>query len=69
MVFKKERDFADALVDLLTQKYGWDSRTLDYCTEDDLWVNWAEILFHNNQGHDQLNHCPLTAGEMFQRGD
>ena len=66
MAFTKEADFEAALIGLLTDKYKWDKDILKYPTEDDLIRNWADILFHNNCGVDQLNDVPLTDGEMQQ---
>lgn len=66
MAFKKEKDFEDALIGLLTDKYKWDKEVLNYPTEEDLIQNWANILFQNNCDKDKLNDVPLTRGEMQQ---
>ena len=65
MVFNKESDFEQALIDLLKTK-GWEGNVLKNCTEEDLIQNWAQILFENNRGIDRLNDYPLTDGEMQQ---
>lgn len=65
MVFNKEADFEQALIDLLKTK-GWEDKVLKNYTEADLIRNWADILFENNRGIDRLNDYPLTDGEMQQ---
>lgn len=65
MIFKKEADFEQALIDLLKTK-GWEDTVLKNYSEADLIRNWAEILFENNRGIDRLNDYPLTDGEMQQ---
>ena len=65
-VFTSELAFEDALVDVLEKDYGWRNGTLSHPTEQDLLDNWAQILFENNKGRDNLNGCPLTPGEMQQ---
>lgn len=65
MVFDKESDFEEALIEALTHK-GWEPKVLKYPTEEDLLKNWADILFANNRGIDRLNDYPLTSGEMQQ---
>lgn len=65
-VFTSEDAFEDALVSVLEKDYGWKNGTLLYPSEQDLLNNWAQILFHNNQGIDRLNGQPLTDGEMAQ---
>lgn len=65
MVFSKESDFENALVNLLFDK-GWESSVLKNPTEQDLIDNWASILFDNNREIDRLNNQPLTQGEMQQ---
>ena len=65
MVFNKESDFEEALIEALTHK-GWESKILKNPTEDALLKNWADILFENNRGIDRLNDYPLTSGEMQQ---
>lgn len=66
MSFTKEKDFEDALVNMLHMEAGWKDPILTYPTEKDLLDNWAGILFRNNCGIDRLNNCPLTNTEMQQ---
>lgn len=66
MTFKDETAFEAALINLLTEKYGWEPEILRYKTEEDLIQNWKQILFENNQDIDRLNDVPLTDGEMQQ---
>ena len=66
MIFDKESDFEVALINLLTEKYGWESDILRYKTEEDLIQNWKLILFENNREVDRLNDVPLTDSEMKQ---
>lgn len=66
MSFTKEKDFEDALVNMLHLEAGWKDPVLTYPTEKELLDNWARILFHNNCGIDRLNNCPLTDTEMQQ---
>ncbi|MBQ9662067.1 MAG: HsdR family type I site-specific deoxyribonuclease [Oscillospiraceae bacterium] len=65
MVFNKESEFENALVDLLKEK-GWKDGVLKNPSEANLIRNWAEILFQNNRHIDRLNDYPLTDGEMQQ---
>lgn len=65
MIFKKELEFEQGLVDLLKTK-GWESEVIVNPTEKDLIQNWANILFENNRGIDRLNEHALTSGEMDQ---
>ena len=65
MIFNKEADFEQALIDLLKTK-GWEDKVLKNYTEAELLRNWADILFENNRGIDRLNDYPLTDGEMQQ---
>lgn len=65
MAFTEEKDFEDALVELLSTK-GWEKNVLEYPTEDQLIRNWANILFENNRQVDRLNDYPLTDTEMQQ---
>ena len=65
MVFDKEFDFEEALIEALSHK-GWEPKVLKYPSEEDLLKNWADILFENNRGIDRLNDYPLTSGEMQQ---
>lgn len=66
MVFEQEAAFETALINLLTEKYGWEPEVLYYKTEEDLIHNWKQILFENNREVDRLNDIPLTDGEMQQ---
>jgi type I restriction enzyme R subunit len=66
MTFNNEAVFETALINLLTEKYGWEPEILRYKTEDDLVQNWAQILYENNRDVDRLNDVPLTKGEMQQ---
>lgn len=65
MIFRKEADFEEALIKVLTEK-GWEKEVLRHPTEKDLIQNWAKILYDNNRGIDRLNNYPLTDGEMQQ---
>jgi len=65
MVFDKELDFEEALIEALSHK-GWEPKVLKYPSEEDLLKNWADILFENNRDIDRLNDYPLTSGEMQQ---
>ena len=66
MAFENEAAFEAALMNLLTEKYGWEPEILRYKTEEDLIRNWKQILFENNRDIDRLNDVPLTDGEMQQ---
>lgn len=66
MVFEQEAAFESALINLLTEKYGWEPEILRYQSEEDLIRNWKQILFENNRDVDRLNDVPLTDGEMQQ---
>lgn len=65
VTFKKESDFEEALIKMLSEK-GWEKDVLKNYTEKDLIDNWAKILYENNRGIDRLNNYPLTQGEMQQ---
>lgn len=65
MVFNKESDFEESLIEVLSHK-GWEPKVLKNPSEEDLIKNWANILFENNRGIDRLNNYPLTSGEMQQ---
>lgn len=65
MVFNKESDFEESLIEVLSHK-GWEPKVLKNPSEEDLIKNWADILFENNRGIDRLNNYPLTSGEMQQ---
>ena len=66
MSFQKESEFEDALIALLSSKYGWEQDVIKNPTERDLIANWAQILFDNNRGINRLDNHPLTPGEMGQ---
>lgn len=66
MAFTKEADFEEALVNILSQRCGWETDVLINYNEEQLIHNWADILFENNRCRDRLNECPLTRGEMQQ---
>lgn len=63
--FAKEADFELAVIYELSQR-GWESDVIKNPSEQDLLINWAQILFENNRGIDRLNNVPLTDGEMQQ---
>ncbi len=63
--FSTESQFENALIQLLSTK-GWEAEVLKNPTEEDLWQNWADILFQNNRDIDRLNDVPLTKSEMQQ---
>ncbi len=69
MAFDKESLFEESLVAALTERYGWDKAVLSHPTEEELYENWARILFRNNQEIDRLNGVPLSPGEMHQIGE
>lgn len=68
MAFDDELKFESELINLLFEK-GWEREVLKYPTEEDLIQNWADILFKNNAGIDQLNDVPLSSNEMQQLVD
>ncbi len=63
--FSKEAEFEGAVIEKLIQ-HGWAPEILKNPSEADLLANWADILYTNNKGIDQLNEVPLTDGEMQQ---
>jgi len=65
VAYTSELDFEKDLINLLFEK-GWEKEVLKFKTEEDLINNWADILFNNNRGIDQLNDVPLTRTEMQQ---
>ena len=65
MVFNKESEFEQALIDLLVNS-GWSGGVIKKPTEQQLIQNWADILYENNRGIDRLNDYPLTQSEMDQ---
>ena len=68
MAFNDELNFESELINLLFEK-GWEREVIKYPTEEDLVQNWADILFKNNAGIDQLNDVPLSSNEMQQLVD
>jgi len=75
MTFKKEADFEEELIHLLTSVSGWKKDTcgwgnsdgayesvLRYPDEEDLLKNWANILYNNNKSRDRLMICTLFPG-------
>lgn len=44
MAFEQEAAFEAALINLLTEKYGWEPEILRYKTEEDLIQNWFTML-------------------------
>ena len=65
-MFDDELKFEKELVNLLSEKYGWEKEILRYKNEEELIQNWADILFKNNRSIDRLGDFPLTKGEMDQ---
>ncbi len=65
MQYTSEAKFEEALILELSKK-GWEKEVIKYPTEEDLFDNWAKILFDNNRDIDRLNDAPLTNGEMQQ---
>lgn len=65
MTYKNETEFEKEVIEALTE-CGWTDGVLTHSTEEDLIQNWANILFENNRGIDQLNNTPLTEGEVRQ---
>lgn len=65
MAFDNELNFESELVSVLAQ-YGWEKEVIRNPTEEDLILNWSNILFANNREKDRLNNQPLTLTEMYQ---
>ena len=65
-LFTSETDFEKTLIDLLSEKYGWESEVIKNPTEEQLLQNWADILYANNRNIDRLGDFRLTDGEMQQ---
>jgi len=61
--FPNEAAFEAAVIKGL-QQYGWEHTVLHNLTPAELEANWADILFRNNRGIDQLNDVPLSETEM-----
>lgn len=64
-MFNDELLFEQEIISKLIKK-GWSSKILKYKTEEELIDNWANILFQNNRGRNQLNGQPLTKTEISQ---
>ncbi|MCQ2258632.1 MAG: HsdR family type I site-specific deoxyribonuclease [Bacteroidaceae bacterium] len=62
--FNNEAAFENALCELLLQ-HGW-NEILNHPSEEDLVKNWAQIIYDNNRGINQLGNWPLTESEMQQ---
>lgn len=65
MSFSSEREFEDAVIDVL-QRNGWDPEVVNQPSEEQLLANWGQILFENNRSQDRLGDVPLTSTEMDQ---
>ena len=63
--FENEGKFEEALIKRL-HDYRWEENVLRYKTEKELIKNWAEIIYENNRGIDNLGNYPLTETEMQQ---
>ncbi len=66
MAFNLEKDFEDALTNLLVEKKGWVDGVLFNPDETDLVDNWKNYLNETNNSRDRLNGYPLTDSEMEQ---
>lgn len=64
MSFKSEKEFEDAIINLLINKSGWAGGVINYPTQKDLIKNWADILFKMNNEVDRLNGVALNDGEI-----
>lgn len=64
--YNDELLFEQDFVKYLYTACGWEKNIIKNPTEEDLIVNWAQILFDNNKDADHLNGHPLTKGEMQQ---
>lgn len=62
MSFTKEKDFQNALTELLTTKKGWLDGVLKYSSQNDLIANWKNVLEHINQ--NKLNGRKISDNEM-----
>lgn len=65
MTFDTEAKFEQIVIRQLVES-GWEPEVIRHPSEEDLITNWAQILFNNNRGKDNLNGCPLTETEMQQ---
>ena len=63
--FENESKFEEALIQRLFD-YRWEENVLRYKTEKELIKNWADIIYENNRGIDNLGNYPLTETEMQQ---
>ena len=64
--YLKEIKFEDALTALL-QQHGWgEDNVIVQPSEEDLVKNWADIIYQNNRGIEELGNAPLTETEMQQ---
>lgn len=63
--FDNESKFEEALI-LRLFDFRWEEEVLKYKTEKELIKNWADIIFENNRGIDNLGSYPLTETEMQQ---
>lgn len=61
-MFNKEKDFQNALTELLTTKKGWQDGVLKYPSQNDLIANWKNVLEHINQ--NKLNGRKISDNEM-----
>lgn len=66
MAFNLEKDFEEALCNLLVEKRGWVDGILFNPSETDLLKNWANFLNETNNTRDRLNGFPLTDTEVEQ---
>lgn len=65
MTFDDETPFEEAMIQALVAN-GWKDGIINYPSEEQLVLNWADKLFANNSSIDRLNDQPLTQGEMRQ---
>lgn len=65
-MFNNEKEFEDAIINLLVSERGWTNGVINYPTERDLVRNWADILFMMNNEVDRLNGIPLNEAEINQ---
>lgn len=63
--FDNESKFEEALIQRLFD-FRWEEEVLKYKSEKELIKNWADIIFENNRGIDNLGSYPLTETEMQQ---
>lgn len=68
MAFEKEADFEAALINLLTEKYGWESEILRYKTEEELIQNWFTMLLLspcNSSSRDKRQYKAVSSSELI----